>query len=97
MKKHNCNDLSQMPVQQSPCKTCPFEGESPINLTLESKATYTDNVASLRGQHFCHSVDNKMICRGGRNLMLQSLLEHGLITEATDQAYEEARKQILGF
>ena len=86
-----------MPVQQSPCRTCPFEGKSPINLTSESKATYTNNVASLRGQHFCHSVDNKMICRGGRNLMLQSLLEHGLIAEATDQAYEEARKQILGF
>ena len=86
-----------MPVQQSPCRTCPFEGKSPINLTPKSKATYTDNVANLRGQHFCHSVDNKMICRGGRNLMLQSLLEHGLIAEATDQAYEEARKQILGF
>ena len=60
-------DLSQMPVQTYPCITCPFEGSKPVAFTPGSYARYVANVVYLKGQHRCHSVNNQMLCRGGRN------------------------------
>jgi hypothetical protein len=89
-------DLSQMPVQESPCRTCPFEGKEPIKLDPQRQLEITANVVNLQSQHLCHSAGNKKICRGGRTLMLRVLYLRGLITAPTDEAYETARKAILG-
>lgn len=83
-------DLSQMPVQIHPCMTCPFEGEKPLVLTPKSYARYVANIVNLEGQHRCHSANNKMLCRGGRNLLLRVLCAYSLITAPTDAAFSAA-------
>lgn len=84
-------DLSQMLVQTHPCETCPFEGSEPIALEPEDYAKYVSKIANLESQHLCHSAKNKMLCRGGRNLLLRVLCSYGLIHEPTDAAFEVAR------
>lgn len=86
-----------MPVQPKPCRTCPFEGAEPIALGKESHAKYAAKIVNLESQHLCHSAKNKMLCRGGRNLLLRVMCGHGLIAEPTDAAFEKARKEVLGF
>jgi hypothetical protein len=86
--------LSQMPVRKSPCLTCPFEGKEPAQ--LRNLADYERRCITLQSQHLCHSADNKMICRGGRNLVLRSLLAMGLITEPTDEAFDAVSRFYLG-
>ena len=88
-------DLSQMPVQIYPCMTCPFEGEKPIVLTPKSYARYVANIVNLKGQHRCHWANNKMLCRGGRNLLLRVLCAYGLIPEPTDAAFLAASTKAL--
>lgn len=90
-------DLSQMPLQPNPCRTCPFEGEEPIDLEPEDRAKYIAKIVNLESQHLCHSAQkNKMLCRGGRNIMLRVMCGYGLITEPTDAAFEIARIESLG-
>ena len=83
-------DLSQMPVQTYTCMTCPFEGAKPTAFTPKSYSRYVTNVVYLKGQHRCHSVNNQMLCRGGRNLLLKVLCVNKLISEPTDAAFESA-------
>lgn len=59
----NKNGLRNYPVQIKPCRTCPFAGKEPIVLTPEKYQHYITNLMG-NGQHFCHSVKNKAICRG---------------------------------
>lgn len=85
-----------MPVQPTPCRTCPFEGEEPIDLEPEERAKYIAKIVNLKRQHLCHSANSKMLCRGGRNIMLRVLCGYGLITEPTDSAFEAAIKKVIG-
>lgn len=82
-------NLSKMPVQESPCKTCPFSGTNPIQFSPER---YNELLINLmgNGQHFCHSANNQMICRGGRNIQLRYLCAIGALAEPTDKAFDEA-------
>lgn len=90
-------DLSKMPVQPTPCRSCPFEGEEPIDLEPEDRARYIAKIINLKSQHLCHSAqNNKMLCRGGRNIMLRVMCGYGLIAEPTDAAYEEAISEMIG-
>lgn len=89
-------DLSQMPVQTHPCKTCPFEGEEPIALSPESYAKYVSKIVNLESQHLCHSAKNKKLCWGGRNLLLRVMCAYGFILEPTDAAFEIATIAALG-
>lgn len=82
-------DLRNFPVQAMPCKTCPFEGINPIALPPERYAELLKNLMG-NGQHFCHSVDNSKICRGGRNIQLKWLCAVGALSEPTDKAFNEA-------
>lgn len=63
MQELNPNDLRTYPVQPKPCKSCPFEGEEALQLSPDRYQYFIDNLAG-KGQHFCHSVNNKAICRG---------------------------------
>jgi hypothetical protein len=89
-------DLSKMPVQVNPCKTCPFEGSRRSILSPESQARYTQKILNLESQHLCHSVNNTMLCRGGRTLLLKVLTVLGAIEEPSDRAFDEARDWALG-
>lgn len=88
-------DLSKMLVQANPCRTCPFEGSEPIVLGRESYAKYVAKIVNLESQHLCHSAKNKMLCRGGRNILLRVLCGYGFISELTDAAFVAARIKAL--
>lgn len=66
-----------------------------MHLVLESYAKYVAKIVNLESQHLCHSAKNKMLCRGGRNLLLRVLCLYGLIFEPTDEAFETARIKAL--
>jgi len=82
-------NLCELKVQPQPCHTCPFEGKEPVQL---DPVRYNYFIKKLAGesQHLCHSVDNKMICRGGRNIQLRILYAMGLIDKPTDECFDEA-------
>jgi hypothetical protein len=83
------NDLRTYPVQEKPCKTCPFAGETPLILPESNLVAYYENLFG-NGQHFCHSVENTKICRGGRDIQLTWLCSMGMLGEPTDDAFNEA-------
>lgn len=64
-------DLRTYPVQPTPCVSCPFAGKRPVRLVPEDYAKYVANLLQEGGQHFCHTVNNTAICRGGRDLQLR--------------------------
>ena len=44
------NDLRTYPVQEKPCKTCPFSGEKPLPLSPLDLTVYYENLMG-NGQH----------------------------------------------
>lgn len=82
-----------METQPKPCKTCPWAGESPIQLTEERMIKLTQNLTS--STHLCHSSKDRLICRGGREIQLRWLYLKGFISEPTDQALNEAFDKYL--
>ena len=91
--KLNKNDMRTYPVQQSPCKSCPFAGKEPLQVSSENMVGYLDNLFG-KGQHICHST-NKHICRGGRDIQLQWLCAMGMLDEPTDEAFDRAVEDAL--
>lgn len=91
MKSNNLNpkDLRTYPVQPKPCKTCPFAGEKALPLAPELYAHYVNNLLN-NIQHFCHSANNQMICRGGRIIQLRWLCAMKLLPEPTDECFNAA-------
>ncbi len=92
--KLNRNDLRTYPVQDKPCKTCPFAGTNPLTLPLNDLVDYYQNLLG-NGQHFCHSANNTKICRGGRNIQLRWLCSMGMLEEPTDEAFDKAINEAL--
>ena len=90
----NPNDLRTYPVQEKPCKTCPFEGENPVPIVPERYADFINNLAG-EGQHLCHSANNKAICRGGRRIQLRIHKAIGMLAEPTDEAFNQAINESL--
>jgi hypothetical protein len=83
------NDMRTYPVQDKPCKTCPFSGEKPLPLSPSDLVMYYQNLMG-NGQHICHSTNNTKICRGGRNIQLKWLCAIGMLDEPTDDAFNQA-------
>ena len=88
------NDLRTYPVQNKPCKTCPFAGETPLAVSQSDLLSYYENLLG-NGQHFCHSTKNTQICRGGRDIQLKWLCALGMLDEPTDDAFNQAMKETL--
>jgi hypothetical protein len=82
-----------MEVQPKPCRTCPFAGERPIKLTIDRLVEITQNLQE--STHLCHSANNRLICRGGREIQLRWLYLKGFISEPTDAALNEAFDKYL--
>jgi hypothetical protein len=83
-------DMRQIPVQPKSCRTCPFGGSDPIKLSVSSYQQYITNLVEGTGQHLCHSAENRVVCRGGREIQLKVLTARGFIPEPTDAAFSEA-------
>ncbi len=88
------NDLRTYPVQDKPCKTCPFAGSNPLHLSKSDLESYYQNLLGNR-QHFCHSVDNTKICHGGRNIQLKWLCSIGMLDTPRDEAFNKAVNEAL--
>jgi hypothetical protein len=89
-------EITRLELMERPCKSCPFEGTDPVPLTPARAAEVRSDVTSLKGQHLCHTAHDRMLCRGGRNLMLRTLVKRGLIAAATDEAFTKASQRWLG-
>ena len=85
----------QTPIQKVPCKSCPFAASDPIALDPDSLADHYRNVIELQGSHICHSVKQKTICRGGRDITLKVLTAMRLLAEPTDEEFENASLKML--
>jgi hypothetical protein len=94
MKKLDRNNLRTYPVQDKPCKTCPFAGKTPLILPESDLLIYYENLLG-NGQHFCHSANNEKICRGGRDIQLRWLCSMGMLDKPTDKAFNEAINEAL--
>lgn len=89
-------NLIKKEVQKTPCKTCPFAGESPIKLSQERMDYLYKQLLEFRSQHLCHSSkNNSKICRGGREIQLRLLYVRGAIESPTDESFEKATKEAL--
>ena len=84
-----------MPVMKTACSTCPFVNGHKSGLAGDSINEYTDSLVRFDSQHLCHTADNKAICRGGRELQLRLLAAFGIISEATDAAFDAATREAL--
>lgn len=89
-------DASQMPVMKTACAHCPFEGSHSSGLLPVAHADYTLSITNYRAQHVCHTSNDKKLCRGGRDLLLKVMRAQGLLDEATDEAFDVKRKEVLG-
>ncbi|MCT7965115.1 hypothetical protein NG799_02050 [Laspinema sp. D1] len=95
MTKKHFKDLRQVPVQDKPCRTCPFAGQNPIPLEPERYAQYLMPLVKGSSQHLCHSANDKKVCRGGRDIQLRMFYCKGVITAPTDEAFNETITQQL--
>lgn len=86
-----------LPVRKTMCGTCPFRDESP---TAYLKADLTE--ASMKESRICHSTGTNNafhqrtgikshLCRGSRNVQLDVMCAAGVITESTDEAWNDQR------
>ncbi|HLO87206.1 MAG TPA: hypothetical protein VK203_19670 [Nostocaceae cyanobacterium] len=83
-------DLQNYPVQPKPCEGCPFAGKNPVQISSSYYCELLNNLLGDEtgiGQHLCHSVDNKAICRGGRDIQLRWMCATGVLSEPTDEAF----------
>jgi hypothetical protein len=90
----NRKDLRTYPVQDKPCRSCPFAGSEPVRLLPERYQQILSNLVNSQ-QHLCHSVDNKAICRGGREIQLRWLCSIGALSEPTDEAFDAAINEVM--
>ncbi|MCT7992421.1 hypothetical protein [Laspinema olomoucense] len=88
-------DLRQMPVQDKPCRTCPFAGKEPIPLEPSRYAQYLMPLVKGSSQHLCHSANDQKVCRGAREIQLRILYLKGAIEAPTDEAFNKAITQEL--
>lgn len=87
--------MNQLKVCSKPCDSCPFEGKKPVRLLPHRLDEIYRNIVNLQGQHYCHSSDNKLICRGARNLQVKILYIIGIIPELSNESFEETMQQHL--
>jgi len=88
-----------IPVRKTKCATCPFRPGSPY----AHLKTYLA-VAGLSESRICHSTGSNGIhkrtgikdhlCRGSRDVQLETMTTMGVIEEATDEAWNDQRAQI---
>lgn len=83
-------------MQQHKCRTCPFGGEEAIALPPERYAEIMRYLVNLESSHLCHSSNNTLICRGGREIQLRVLTALKLLKEPTDEEFDRVSREVLG-
>ncbi len=85
---------SDMLVMAVACSTCPFSS-SKHHIEPDAHARYTQSLVTFQGQHLCHTVNNKKICRGGRDTQLKVLCALGILTKPTDDEFNKKKEEVL--
>lgn len=91
-------NATNLPVRQTRCATCPFTAGSPYAHLASQLAQSALEEAS----RICHSTGSNglmgrtglpsFICRGARDVQLQTMAALGVIAAPTDQAWNDARE-----
>ena len=81
-------DAKYMVSLERPCKSCPFAGSDPIQLSPERLNQIYRDVFTFSGSHLCHSAGNQMLCRGARDLQISLSHRLGFIKGPTDKAFQ---------
>ncbi len=88
-------DVSNMPVMQSNCETCPFgpNGDRYLRSTIEQRVMFT---ASQTCHHTgsIHGKPDTHLCRGARDYQLQIFYRLGILDAETDEAWAKAQERI---
>lgn len=90
-------DSYDLPLRKTMCGTCPFKAGSKYACLKEYLTTF-----SLHESRICHSTGSnginkktglpEHICRGSRDIQLNVMANLGVISEATDAAWNETRE-----
>jgi len=88
-------DVSNMPVMQSNCETCPFgpNGDPHLRATVEARVIST---ASQTCHHTgsIHGKPDTHLCRGARDFQIQIFYRMGILDAETDEAWTKAQERI---
>lgn len=83
-------DAKTMPCPTGACRSCPFEGEEPIQLSPDRLDRIYGLVATFQNSHICHGDrTHQTLCRGARNLQIKIAFVRGWINEPTDECFQE--------
>lgn len=92
--------MNDLPVRKTMCQTCPFRhGSKYANLApalTESAMTEASRICHSTGQNAIHEETGveEHLCRGARDIQLRYMACAGVISEATDEAWNERRAEI---
>jgi hypothetical protein len=94
MKTH---DIQHLPVKPTQCRTCPFAQTHAGAVALQS--TIVERMLNDGGSQICHGTEGpgrepRSLCRGARDRMLVLFHRIGFIVEATDEAWDEKRREV---
>jgi hypothetical protein len=90
-------DISTLPVNPNKCRTCPFAHSHESAIALQS--TIIARMFQDGGSQICHGTEGQnrkptSLCRGARDHMLVLFCRMGFINAATDEAWDEKRKEV---
>jgi len=80
-----------MAVMRAKCRTCPFahDGAKDVRAHVEARSLVGINQT-------CHEADDAFLCRGARDFQLQIFHALGFLSEPTDAAWDERKREVLG-
>jgi len=88
-------DVSNMPVMQSNCETCPFgpKGDRYLRSSIEQRVLLT---ASQTCHHtgLVHGKTDTHLCRGARDYQIQIFFRMGILDAETDEAWAKAQSKL---
>jgi len=88
-------DVSNMPVMQSNCETCPFrpDGDLRLRSSIEQRVMTT---ASQTCHHTgsVHGKPDTHLCRGARDYQIQIFFRMGILDAETDEAWTKAQRKL---
>lgn len=92
-----------LPIRKTMCATCPFNPGSMYSYLASDLAASalsdTSRICHSTGKN--NSINRRTgklphICRGARDLQLHAMHAGGILTEPSDDAWNEARVELLG-
>jgi hypothetical protein len=86
-------DVSNFPVMQEKCPTCPFgeAGDLHLRASIEQRVL-TSASQTCHHTGAIHGKPDTHLCRGARDFQIQIFYRLGMLREESDEAWKEAVK-----